>query len=148
MGVQESNLADLSSAELDLGLDELTMLRWRFTTPESVPAKSEKTLACTWGSELLTRERVFSIRHRRAVSAKFAETAQKLPVTGICLYGRWRSCPMLQTVGSNHPGPCPRISAARIRPHGCISALYSTYHVCAVKANRQPFQLPNWASQP
>ena len=83
MGVQESNLADLSSAELDLGLDELTMLRWRFITPESVPAKSEKTLACTWGSELLTRERVFSIRHRRAVSAKFAETAQKLPVTGI-----------------------------------------------------------------
>jgi hypothetical protein len=47
MGVQESNLADLSSAELDLGLDELTMLIWRFITPESVPAKSEKTLSCT-----------------------------------------------------------------------------------------------------
>ena len=29
MGVQESNLAGLSSAELDLGLDELTMLIWR-----------------------------------------------------------------------------------------------------------------------
>ena len=90
MGVQESNLADLSSAELDLrvarpGLDasELTMLRWRFITPESVPVKSEKTLSCTWVSELLIPERVFSIRHRRAVSAKFAETAQKLPVTGI-----------------------------------------------------------------
>ena len=78
MGVQESNLADLSSAELDLGLDELTisMLIWRFITPEPVPVKSEKTLSCTRGSKLLTRERVFSISHRRAVSAKFAETAQ------------------------------------------------------------------------
>ena len=55
MGVQESNLADLSSAELDLGLDELTMLIWGFITPESVPAKSEKTLSCTRGSELLSK---------------------------------------------------------------------------------------------